>query len=78
MVKNLRAFGWLLLVMGGVLGGLTALSMLGLLNVPISTFGHQLDSVTEYRIFLAVWIGAAAVGLGLLRSATRAAARSSS
>lgn len=74
MVKNLRSFGWLLLVMGIVIGGLTALSMLGLVKVAIFAFGHQLDSLKEHRIFLAVWIGAAVIGIALLRSARRAAA----
>lgn len=76
MRSNLLAFGWLFVAMGIALGGLTSLDLLGIVEVPITISGHQLESIGERRGFLAVWIGATIIGFGLLLSAWRITPRS--
>lgn len=62
----LRVFGWLMLGMGLVLGGVTALALADVIPLQITVFGRSLDERTERVRWLAAWLIAAGVGLGLL------------
>ena len=62
----LRAFGWLLLGMGTVLGVLGLLAEIGLMQVQIGFFGIDLDTSVQRIAWVAGWLVAAAAGFALL------------
>ena len=65
MTYRLRVLGWLLLGMGTLLAGTTALALLGAFPLTISVFGRQL-SPSGHVTFLMFWTTAAALGATIL------------
>ena len=63
----LRVFGWVFLGMGLVLGGVTALALMGLIPLEITIFGRNVDDRSERVRWLVGWLITAVAGLGILR-----------
>ncbi len=69
MRHKLLAFGWLLCGMGVVMGSLGALTLGGILNIPIKVAGRMLDTRPELIAWVAAWSAAIVIGVVLLRLA---------
>jgi hypothetical protein len=66
MRHKLLAFGWLLCGMGFVLGSLGALTLAGILSIPIKVAGRMLDTRPELIAWVAAWGAATVIGIVLL------------
>ena len=66
MRHKLLAFGWLLCGMGVVLGSLGALTLAGILSIPIRVAGRHIDTRTELIAWVASWSTAMVIGVVLL------------
>jgi hypothetical protein len=66
MRHKLLAFGWLLFGMGVVLGGLGALTLAGILSIPIRVAGRHVDTRPELIAWVAAWSAAMVIGVVLL------------
>ncbi|MFA6044095.1 MAG: hypothetical protein WC718_03850 [Phycisphaerales bacterium] len=69
MRHRLLAFGWLLCGMGVVMGGLGALTLAGILSIPIKVACRHLDTRPELITWVAAWSAAMVIGVVLLRLA---------
>ena len=68
---NLRVFGWLLIVMGVVFGGVTTLSMLGAFPLTVEVLDFKVTGTRARLIFVASCGACALLGGGLVLWARR-------
>ena len=66
MTPAIRAFGWLLLVLGTALGALGFSAVNGLIDLPVESLGIDLDTSAERNPWVLGCLVAAALGLILL------------